>query len=303
MKKGIYLLILVLITVISTSEVFAQVTANPPSDLYMCDDNNDGIAIFDLTITEPEIIGGQDPTNLVVTFYVTQADADNNVNVIVLPNAYNNTINPQTIFARLENNTTGEFDTTSFNLFVLMPPETIVISNLVVIDEDGDGFEVFDLTSKIPEILNGQTDINVTFYETEDDANNNVTIIASPENYMNITNPQTIYARLENIETSCFAVTEFDLVADINLNVEDQSLRSLKLYPNPTSEIVNLKFNGSVEKISITLYNLLGQELANFEQQLDNGNTSIDISELKSGIYFIKVESGNYSTIKKVVKN
>lgn len=303
MKKGIYLLIIVFITVISNSNTIAQVTANPPSDLSVCDDNNDGIAMFDLTITEPEIIGAQDPTNLIVSYYLTQADADSNVNVIISPNAYFNTINPQMIFARLENNNTGEFDTTSFNLFVFLSPETIVVSNLVVVDEDGDGFEVFDLTTKIPEILNGQTDLNVTFFETEADANNNVTIIASPENYMNITNPQTIYARLENIETSCFRVTEFDLVADINLNVEDQFLSSLILYPNPTSEIINLKFNDSVEKISITIFNILGKELTNFERFLENGNTIINLLDFKTGIYFLKIETGHYSTIKKVVKN
>jgi hypothetical protein len=36
---------------------------------------------------------------------------------------------------------------------------------------------------------------------------------------------------------------------------------------------------------------------------LDNGTTSIDISEYNSGIYFIKIASGENSTIKKVIKN
>jgi hypothetical protein len=399
MKKQLFVIVFVLIGVFSPTATFAQVTAYPPDDLEVCDDNNDGFAIFDLTVTVPIIIGGQDPVNLVVSFYETANDATNSTNPIGNPTAYINVSNPQVIYVRLEDNTNGDFDNTNFNLVVnplpspitptplevcdvdndgfaefvltdkdeeiiggepgvvvsyhetlldaetgvfaltspyvnLAPsiqyiyprvedfitdcfeivelllivhptPEIVAVSDLIMIDDDGDGFTVFDLTSKIAEILNGQDPVIlvVTFFETQADALANVNIIVNPTSYTNTTNPQTIYARLVNIETSCFAVTEFDLVADGNLNIDDQFLNSLKLYPNPTSETINLKLNNSVEKISITIYNLLGQELSNFERPLDNGTTSIDISELNSGIYFIKIASGENSTIKKVIKN
>ena len=57
--------------------------------------------------------------------------------------------------------------------------------------------------------------------------------------------------------------------------------------------------NSCDEKRRITLYDLLGKDLINFERQLDNGNTSIDLSNLKTGIYFIKINSDEISTIKK----
>jgi hypothetical protein len=61
--------------------------------------------------------------------------------------------------------------------------------------------------------------------------------------------------------------------------------------------------NSCDEKRRITLYDLLGKDLINFERQLDNGNISIDLSNLKTGIYFIKINSDEISTIKKIIKN
>jgi hypothetical protein len=109
--------------------------------------------------------------------------------------------------------------------------------------------------------------------------------------------------RLTNNNTDFYVLTDFKIITDCTLNIEDQFFRNLKLYPNPTTEIVNLKFNNSVEQISITIFNLMGQELNNYNRPLDNGTTSIDVSEYNSGIYFIKIASGENSTIKKVIKN
>tara|TARA_B110000093_G_C12817827_1_gene345592 strand:+ start:559 stop:729 length:171 start_codon:yes stop_codon:yes gene_type:complete len=46
--------------------------------------------------------------------------------------------------------------------------------------------------------------------------------------------------------------------------------------------------NSCDEKRRITLYDLLGKDLINFERQLDNGNTSIDLSNLKNWNLFYK---------------
>ena len=56
---------------------FSQI-ANQPSDLSLCDADNDGFEQFDLTILEAEIIGNQ--TNVSVSFYETLVDAEDGVN-------------------------------------------------------------------------------------------------------------------------------------------------------------------------------------------------------------------------------
>ncbi len=371
-----------------------QLIAYQPSNLVICDDNNDGFAIFDLTETEPEIIGGQDPTDLVINFYVSQSDADNAINIIVPPNSFINSTNPQTIYARLEDNSNGDFDITNFNLIVnnsptpitptaleacdqdndgfaefnltdkdveiiggepnvivtyhetqsdaetgdnplpspyvnyvnpqvvyvrvvntvtgcftivvlelivLQSPVIVAVDDLIVFDENNDGIEIFDLTTKISEILDGQIDVEVSFYESQQDAETNINIIVNPSVYINMTNPQTIYTRLESLDP-CYSVGSFVIFADPNLGVNDGLLNDLKIYPNPTTGIINLQNDNLIESIEVTIYNLQGQLLYKDNIVPNRGIVELNLSSISSGVYFIKATVDSNVVVKKVVK-
>lgn len=78
------------------------------------------------------------------------------------------------------------------------------------------------------------------------------------------------------------------------LGVENVNLHTLKLYPNPTSDVVFVK---GVENInSIKVYSILGA----LEKEVFNTN-QIDVSELSSGIHLIKVDNGTVFT-RKIIK-
>ena len=80
--------------------------ATDPLEPYIICDNlgdNDGIALFDLTTQELEILNGQDPGIYDVTFHITMEDALAGTNAVADETAYQNEINPQTIFARVTN--------------------------------------------------------------------------------------------------------------------------------------------------------------------------------------------------------
>jgi hypothetical protein len=64
---------------------------NDPEPLTACLLNNDGLAIFDLTVAIPQILGNV--TGYTCTFHQTQAAAENGVNAIVNPQAYYPLIN------------------------------------------------------------------------------------------------------------------------------------------------------------------------------------------------------------------
>ncbi|MFD1004694.1 T9SS type B sorting domain-containing protein [Winogradskyella aquimaris] len=88
------------------------------------------------------------------------------------------------------------------------------VSDVVVCDDFGnDGiFENFDFTNKNGEALSTQSasQYNVRYFESMDDANTLENEITFP--YTNISNPQTIYVRVDNINnTNCFDVTSFQL--------------------------------------------------------------------------------------------
>ena len=187
-------------------------TATQPDDMVVCDDvSNDGVALFDLTSQDADILGTQNPANYTVTYHDSQADADAGVNPLVSP--YSNTSNPQTIYVRVEDNLNPTcYGSTTFELIVNLLPEVIVVSDFQVCDDDDDGFAEFTLTDKDAEVLNGQTGITVTYHETQADADAGVNDLVSP--YTNLTNPQIIYIRLVDNTTNCINTTTMNLVVN-----------------------------------------------------------------------------------------
>jgi len=85
-------------------------------------------------------------------------------------------------------------------------------------------------------------------------------------------------------------------------NVEEQ-LRSsnvVSLYPNPASEFLQINQNIQDIKIeSIIVSNIVGQTLI---EVVNNKNELIDISNLKSGIYFIQIHTNLGMITKEIVK-
>lgn len=96
--------------------------AYQPEDMNVCDDdNNDGIAEFNLSNQNIAILNGQSETENRISFHLSQIDANDNLNAIS-PNFTNSEI-PQTIYVRLENSNNSQcYSTTSFNIVVVEKP-------------------------------------------------------------------------------------------------------------------------------------------------------------------------------------
>ncbi len=186
-----------------------------PSPLRLCDDNapGDEQEAFTLEDRETEILNGQ--TGLDFSYHLTALDAETNSSSLTSP--YTNISNPQTIFVRVSNPVTGCFDLTTLTLEVLpIPsPQTPVDMNECDDNATGDGQEVFDLTTNEAFILNGELGVTPTYYETLADAEADTNPIQFPENYTNTDIPvQTIYVRVTNDTTDCFAIINFDVIVD-----------------------------------------------------------------------------------------
>ena len=191
---------------------FDTPVANTPTDLTVCDDDNDGFAEFDLTLADAEIIAGQPDT--VVTYYVTEAEAIAGIAGTELSMPYTNVENPQVVWARIENSG-GCFDVVSFTITVLNSPDINdpIASFELCDDESPDGSTVFDLTFWISEIT-AETAVDVSFHETEADADAGTGSIADPTAYANTSNPQLIWVRLSDPTTGCFTVGSFELIVN-----------------------------------------------------------------------------------------
>lgn len=84
-------------------------------------------------------------------------------------------------------------------------------------DQVVDGFTEFNFDPLIPDIIQGQPNMTVTFHETLNDANIGVNPISSP--YMNVTNPMTIYYRIENNNSGCVDINDFEILVDAPFEV------------------------------------------------------------------------------------
>jgi hypothetical protein len=71
--------------------------------------------------------------------------------------------------------------------------------------------------------------------------------------------------------------------------------------PNPTNGLLNISFNSIPQNTKIELYNSIGALV--LSETMTNKNNTINVSDLSSGIYFMKVLEGNgVVAAKKVVK-
>ncbi|WP_394345867.1 beta strand repeat-containing protein, partial [Flavobacterium silvisoli] len=192
----------------TVNAVVNDVVVNNPAPLQLCDPNNDGIAVFDLTQTINSITGGNP---YVVSFHETITDATVDGTAIPNPNAYP-TILPwgQTIFVRVESTTTDCFAIVQLQLIVNPTPEAVTPTDYHLCDYTGAvGYEPFDLTTKIPEILGSINPAvtSVTFYTSQSNAENATGAIGNVTNYVNtVANTQTLYVRVETIATGCYDI-------------------------------------------------------------------------------------------------
>jgi len=80
-------------------------------------------------------------------------------------------------------------------------------------------------------------------------------------------------------------------------NINDNNFSTQSIYPNPTTGILSVNTN---ENSTISIFNINGQLIRSVKTQ--NSTTTLDLSDLDNGIYFIQVENKGVITTQKVVK-
>jgi len=185
--------------------------------LDLCDNFDDGdgangiVQNFDLSSKSLEILNGQDPSNFTLTYHETASDANTGLNPIINISSYENKSNPQTIYTRVTNNTTGCFnDHVSFNLSVNPIPIANFVNDLEVCDDDLDGSaqngfsQSFNLEAQTAIILGTQDPAThiVTYHSSLQDAETGTLPLVSPFSNA-VQNEQLIWVRIVNTLSGC----------------------------------------------------------------------------------------------------
>jgi gliding motility-associated-like protein len=184
--------------------------ANINLNLTDCDDDgiDDQSTAFNLTTHQALFAGSQQ--GLTFSYHTTAADAATGNNAIQTPQAFANTVNPQTVYVRAVEGNNGCAAYRSFSIEVINPVIAGSPPNIATCDADADGFETAILTLNNSAIQNGNTSAAVTYYTSLANAQNEV----SPITTLQATyTPQTVWARLENT-TGCFGhdITSFTII-------------------------------------------------------------------------------------------
>lgn len=77
---------------------------------------------------------------------------------------------------------------------------------------------------------------------------------------------------------------------------ENQDLSDIRIYPNPVENVLNINASHPIDQLE--LYNTTGALV--LKQTAVNG--SIDVSNLSSGVYILKLQSGNSVQTHKILK-
>lgn len=108
------------------------------------------------------------------------------------------------------------------------------------------------------------------------------------------------------------ATIYFDFQPPFDTNIATTTLQTLKtqdnvfrdritIYPNPVQDTLNIAYKEAFEISRMSIYNTLGQLVAIIINEKPNA-TAVDVSQLKSGIYFIKIDSDKGSRTAQFIK-
>ncbi len=257
-----------------------------PQDFIVCDDtSNDGIAIFDLTINGDAAIGTQ--TGISVTYHLSAQDAETGNNPIPNPENYTNTATVQTIYMRLELDVDPScFSVLSFIIEVTLQPEIVALIDLEICDdESNDGVGIFDLNFQNDIILGTQTGVDISFHTNLDDAQQGINPIPNASSYANVSNPETIFVRLNNPRSpDCFDTESFDISVD-DIAVVQNPVQDNIICDDPSNDGIAvfdftpnaLLATGSQTDVSVTFHNSLADAQTG-ENPISNSENYTNIS-------------------------
>jgi gliding motility-associated-like protein len=192
---------------------FADEILSTNTTIVQCDDNADGISIFNFSKIENSIKNNA-PAISVIGYYETLTDAEAKTNLILNPDQYKNKTPNQIVYARLEN----QYGCSKIAEVNLQIAATAIADQNPVKTCDGDnlqdGFYQFDLNTQVtPQLISGLPNgLTAKYYLTANDAVLEVNPI--PNIFKNTKAfSQTIYARVVN-GADCYDITPILLIVN-----------------------------------------------------------------------------------------
>jgi hypothetical protein len=101
----------------------------------------------------------------------------------------------------------------------------------------------------------------------------------------------TKYVAINCVSDDAFVFMLDDITISTGVGIQDVEASQFSIYPNPATEILYVEGEGVAE-----VYNTLGQMVISNEV---NGTAQINVSNLESGVYFVRMNGDTQRFIKK----
>ena len=171
---------------------------------------------------------------------------------------------------------------TLLSMIAPSPDWMIAVNSVSLVDTNGDWMD----------------EINIDLYPYDAGTDSGVDYTSANAD----TNPQEPISSLQG-------VTPFsnEIIGTLTISLEsvilgnnDTASNQTVLFPNPTNDKVTISGASKLENIAI--YNVLGAEVFQLKN-INSNSTEIDLTDLRSGIYLVKVESDtNNESVRRLVK-
>ncbi|MBO7287122.1 MAG: T9SS type A sorting domain-containing protein [Bacteroidales bacterium] len=106
-----------------------------------------------------------------------------------------------------------------------------------------------------------------------------------------------LYNEKSSVSVSLFAENETEIEDDTTSIVEHNQL--INIYPNPVND--RLYVETQTQTLTIEIYDVYGR-LQDYKTTRLQGNVAIDVENLKSGIYFVKINTEKGNIVKRIIK-
>lgn len=276
-----------------------------------CDGNSDGVEDFNLQVVQNDLVANGAPG---LTFYANLSDLQTQTNSISGLN-YTNLISPQTIYTMM-NGMVKSIVLTVIDCSIDVDTDTVAsgledanndtnlanddtdmdgLPNYLDNDDDGDlvltNVEYVFTNKNAAALMDTDNDGKPNYLDNDDDGDGVLTFM---EDYNGDGNPA-------NDDTNNNGVVDY--IDPFNILAADSNSfeNAIKLFPNPVSEMLNIENTSNYNVSNVSIYSISGALVKEINSQ--NSIQTIPVSDLQTGLYFVKIqvndEVKNFKFIKK----
>ena len=97
-----------------------------------------------------------------------------------------------------------------------------------------------------------------------------------------------------------YGIPNYNMALSNTLGTNSPQKENILLYPNPVKDVLNITTSSILSENTIAIYSALGQKV--LETKAISANVSLPISQLPSGVYFCRINSGTQNFTKTFIK-